>query len=103
VQVDESGSQVVIRLVGELDVSTAPLLRATLAAAVGDQPVDVILDLADLRSLDSTGLSLFATTSKRAQTSGRKLVLLNPQSSTRRLLEVTDLINYFEVNDKAPG
>jgi anti-sigma B factor antagonist len=92
-----------IRLVGELDVSTAPLLQATLAKAVGDQPVDIILDLADLRYLDSTGLSLFVTTSKRAQTSGRKLVLLNPQTSTRRLLEVTDLTNYFEVNDTAPG
>lgn len=100
VKVERSGSRVFVQLNGELDLSTAPLLRPTLADVLGESPTEIVLDLADLSYLDSTGLSLFITTAKRAQAAGSKLVLQDPQESTQRLLEITNLTDYFDSDVK---
>lgn len=44
----------VTRLVGELDMSTVPILRAALASAPHDEPAT--LDLSELTFIDSSGL-----------------------------------------------
>jgi anti-sigma B factor antagonist len=62
-----------------------------------DSPEEIALDLADLSYVDSTGLSLFVSTTKRVRTSGKKLVLQNPGANARRLLEVTSLTEYFSI------
>jgi anti-sigma B factor antagonist len=99
--VEASDSRVVVHLLGELDLSTAPLLQATLADVLGDQALEIVLDLADLSYIDSTGLSLFITTTKRAHAAGSKVILQDPQLSTQRLLEITNLTDYFDSDTKA--
>ena len=102
VKVEGSGSRVFVQLNGELDVSTAPLLQATLADVLRDTPEEVVLNLAGLSYVDSTGLSLFITTTKRAHAEGSKLVLQDPQASTQRLFEITNLTDYFDADAKTP-
>jgi anti-sigma B factor antagonist len=102
VAVEGSGSRVFIQLKGELDISTAPLLQATLANVLGDSPGEIVLNLADVSYVDSTGLSLFITATKRAHAEGSKLVLRDPQESTQRLLEITNLTDYFDSDAKTP-
>jgi anti-sigma B factor antagonist len=102
VKVEGSGSRVFVQLKGELDISTAPLLQTTLADVLGDTPEEIVLNLADVSYVDSTGLSLFITATKRARAQGGKLVLQNPQESTQRLLEITNLTDYFDSNVKTP-
>lgn len=96
VKVEGSSSRVFLQLKGELDISTAPLLQSTLADVLGGSPEVIVLDLAELSYLDSTGLSLFITTTKRARAAGSKLVLQHPRESTQRLLEITNLADYFD-------
>jgi anti-anti-sigma factor len=56
-------------------------------------------NLADLDCLDSTGLSLLVSGRRRGQALGTRFVVQNPQLGTRRLLEITRLDDFFELED----
>ena len=54
-----------IRVIGELDLSTAPRLREMLVELAGNGTVDVTLDLAEMSFIDSTGVSVLVSGFKR--------------------------------------
>jgi anti-sigma B factor antagonist len=81
-----------------MDLSTAPVAREALSDAL-EEPADLVLDLADLDYVDSTGLSLLVSGRKRAQASGTRFALQNPQLRIRRLLEIARLDDFFDLED----
>lgn len=83
---------VVIEVAGELDLATAPLLHERLADIIDAQGnLAVVLDLAELTFVDSSGLTALVTAHKRLQSHGGRLVLTRPGPATRRALEITGL------------
>jgi anti-anti-sigma factor len=80
-----------LRLAGEADVSTAPILRDALARGVGSGASVVVVDAAELTYLDSSGLSCLAAACKDAADAGSRLVLRHPTAIVRRVLEITEL------------
>lgn len=86
-----------VQLVGELDISTAPLLREGLLRLLADGSGDVTLDLSRLNFIDSTGLSVLVGAYKRASESGRAVVLRSPRPSARKVLEISGLDTVFEI------
>jgi anti-sigma B factor antagonist len=100
-EVDERDHESLVVLSGELDLSSAPQLRELLAGLLsGDLPVRVVLDLSNLVYLDSTGLSVLVTACKRATATGSDLAILNPNSSVRRLFQITALDQFFTIIDE---
>lgn len=94
----------VIRIRGELDLSSAAPLRELMAEVfTQERPRRVVLDLTDLIYLDSTGLSVFVTAHKRTEAAGMELWLAGPNPSVRRLLEITALDRIFIIVDAAPS
>lgn len=87
-----------VRLVGELDLSTAEVVREELARLAADAPVVVTVDLADLRFIDSTGLSVLVTGLKRFREQGGDMALRSPTPGTRKVLEITGLIQVFSIS-----
>ena len=74
-----------LKVVGELDVATAPQLRAALQGAVfADPPV---LDLSELTFLDSCGVHAILEFA-RAQNGNGPVVILDPSDAVTRLLEL---------------
>ena len=75
---------------GELDVSTAPTLDAMidLVSVVG---ADIVLDLRDLKFIDSIGLTRFVRLRLKAEQYGHRLVLRRPPPNVLRVLRVTGL------------
>ena len=83
VEVAEEDGTVVLRLSGELDLVSEPILEAALARAKGS-PVRV--DLSDLAFMDSTGLRALLGAAR----SYPDLKLVGPlQAPVRRLLDLT--------------
>lgn len=79
-----SNGEQVVRVVGELDIATAPELeRALLRPRPRDERV--ILDLADLRFMDSTGLRVLLRATKAAKDGRWELYLRNVPHNIRRL------------------
>jgi anti-sigma B factor antagonist len=94
------GQETLVRLSGELDLSSAPALREVLAGAFEDDgPRRIVLDLSDLIYLDSTGLSIFVSAHKRATASSIEFCLANPNPSVGRLFKITALDHFFTILD----
>jgi len=81
----------VVAVNGELDLSTAPVLTRCLAPVIGAHPRDVILDLAGLEFIDSTGLTLIVRTSNELRVHAGTLALAHPSPPVRRVLELVGL------------
>lgn len=96
------GDLAVIRVTGEIDLSTSDRLDAELenlmAASDGRQ---IVLDLRDVGFLDSTGLRTLWTARQRAQSAGSRLVLASPSEPVMRVLRVTKLDKVFQIADVA--
>jgi anti-sigma B factor antagonist len=74
----------VVVLVGELDVANAHRLRAHLQTVTTGA---VVLDLAELTFMDSSGIAVLLEAAQR----GLTITLRNPSEIVRALVEVTGL------------
>lgn len=96
---------VVVRVTGEVDVATSPVLRDELVKLIDDQGnLSVQLDLQGLSFIDSTGIGVLVGLLRRLRDKGGDLTLANPRPSTMRVLEIVGLTQVFEIRvDGATG
>jgi anti-anti-sigma factor len=85
----------VVSVGGEIDLGTAGELGDHLVSAMQDSGGDLVLDLADVSFMDSTGLKVLLATRKRAQLVGGHLALAAAGRSVRKVLSVTGLDQSF--------
>ena len=81
---------------GEIDLATAPLLKSRLVGLLGDGFSRFVIDLSEVRYLDSTGLGVLIAFSRRLTEDG-VIALAQAPSSVAALLELTGLDATFEV------
>ena len=87
-------SDAVVRVAGEVDLSTAPRLRQTILDLLAEEPPQgVRVDLTDVPLLDSTGVFVLVDTYKRAKGRGVGLTVEHPQQIVRRVLEICGLLD----------
>ena len=85
------GQTVRLAIRGEIDLGTAPALERELHDAERSELRRVVLDLAALDFLDSTGIHLLIDAQHRAETNGHHLVLTRVPRHVDRLLTLTGL------------
>ncbi len=85
-------------LKGELDLSTAPILR-TCVEDLGDRPRQVTIDLSGLTFLDSTGIALLLSFQRTFSTELRRLIVRCPPGPVRRVLQVSGVEGRLAVVD----
>jgi anti-anti-sigma factor len=92
----------VLVLLGEHDLANERSLKARLAVLVAEYPL-VVLDLSHVEFFDSSCLNTVLSAHKRSLANGHRLVLeLGDRADTRRLLELTGLLNHLTcVNTRA--
>lgn len=88
--VDRRDSHVTLHLTGELDLAAAPGLESALDAVLADSE-DVVLDIAEVTFLDSSGLRVLVAAQNQSSEAGKTLTLLNPSAAVSRILEITGL------------
>lgn len=94
----ENGGHVVVELRGELDLADAAGVAAALAAVAAREP-QIIVDLAALEFIDSSGVAALARGRKQARRAGGDLLLAAPAPRVLRILTITRLIDAFSVHD----
>lgn len=87
---------------GELDVETAPELRRALAEAAARQ-ASVVLDLANLEFIDSSGIGVLVRAELQATRDGRRLLLRNIPPQAARILSIAGLASRFTVIQDGAG
>jgi anti-anti-sigma factor len=85
--IEPLGTDPGFRVSGELDLLTVPQLRGALAA-LGDHGRDVVLDLAGVSFVDSSGLGLLLAAAGTAEEGGASLILRAPSPAVRRLIGI---------------
>ena len=103
VEEQRTGTDVVLRLAGEIDMATAGELRAATTNSMSTRPARVVLDFAGVTFCDSQGLSTLISLNRDITAAGCTLVLSNVGDFMGRLLEITGLRAAFTVEDTSPA
>jgi len=92
---------VVCTVVGELDVATAPRLRQEIVRVVSEAvgPPRIVVDLAGVDFLDSTGLGVLLGGLKRARAQHGTIALCRAEPQVRKVFEVTRVIEILPLHD----
>jgi anti-sigma B factor antagonist len=98
--VQRSEERTLVTVSGELDAATASHLYDRLAELEMEGATNVVLDLARLNFMDSTGLGVIVTEHKRVQRAGGTLTVFSPSSPVRRLFEITGLSDRLDIVPK---
>jgi anti-sigma B factor antagonist len=96
--VERTGSTVVIRLAGELDLYNANQVREALLQQADKRPERLVVDLSDVKFLDSTTLGVLIEARAR-MSNGRAFLLAAPGPVTRRALEISGFDRHFGVHE----
>ncbi|MBV8950370.1 MAG: STAS domain-containing protein [Mycobacteriaceae bacterium] len=98
IRVDPTDDGPVVGLGGDLDMATTPQLDGCLAGIARRRPDRIVVDLAELRFCDSTGLTTFVRWSRQCSDAGVQLLLRAPTPQLRRLLEITRFDSLLDVD-----
>ena len=96
---DVRGQQdrVVLHLEGELDLASSPILERTLERAeIAEAPL-LVLDLDELRFVDSTGLRIILLAHEGARGRGQEFAITRGSPQVQRLLSITSVAEHMRV------
>ena len=90
-------------LAGELDVYTAAVFRERAVDLVHNSRLHLVVDLADVQFVDSTGLGALVTELKSVRRRGGDMVLRAPTQTVRRTIEIVGLDRALPISDVSDG
>ena len=99
ISVQVRGGDRTIVLSGELELSTAPQLRAVIEGVVLDAS-GVVIDLDGIDFMDSSGLACVLECQATCQRRGLTFLLTPGKPQTRRLFEITGLLDKLPFTEK---
>ena len=87
----ESGGEpyTLVELVGEADVTNSDALRDVLDAEVAKQPRTLIIDLSELRFMDSSALHVILRANRAMDRQGGVVALAGPRDPVAKMLRLT--------------
>jgi len=93
----ERAGATVIALRGELDILTAPRFSAFLAEIMRRRPRDVVVDLTEVRFVDSAGLQVLLSARRRITRGARWRALICPPGPVLRVMDLARLTEALAV------
>lgn len=87
----ESQANGVVVVAGELSLAEAPILERHLSDLLAKASSAVVVDLAGVEFIDSTGLSVLVRAQQQASDRGIEFGVQNPRAQAHRLLSLTGL------------
>jgi anti-sigma B factor antagonist len=97
INVRESGNVTILDLNGRITIGEeASLLRDTIKDHLDSGQKNILLNLAEVSYIDSTGLGQFVGSFATVTSRGGQLKLLNLQKKLQELMAITKLITVFD-------
>ena len=103
IDVSATGSEMVVSAAGEIDSTSAPVLRQRLDALLDDDVRELTVDLGRVSFLDSAGLCVLATAHRRAVRQDVRMRVLASSRAVIRPLQITGLWELLRVEQVSPG
>ena len=99
VELHVDGSDVLVRVAGEVDTATAPMLSGELDRARDGFGGDVRVDLAAVTFFDSAAVCALLRAHGRLAERDRRLIVADPSPTVQRVFELTGLLGLMQRND----
>jgi len=80
---------------GEIDLATAPSLKAALDAATDAGARYVLVDFAEVAFMDSTGIGVLLSAERKLRARDGKLIVVCDDPLIRRVFEIAGLTHVF--------
>ena len=94
------GSVTILDLQGNLTIGTSEeQLRGTINQLLAEDQKQLLINLAEVPTIDSSGLGALIKSFTSIKNQGGKLKLLKPSRLARQLLSITGLLSVFETFD----
>ena len=90
------GEELTVTVEGEIDIASAPSLRCALEQLCADR--HVLVDVANVSFMDSSGLSVFVVQLMSRREAGGSLHIRNSSVGVRRVLEIAGLSELLEAD-----
>ena len=105
VNVDHGPGRVTITVSGEIDLAAVAPLEAARAEALASAPDELLVDLAGVSFIDSSGLKFLLETHRMTERTGCALSLVRPAETAMHVFRLTgtDLRLPFVAGDPPPG
>jgi anti-sigma B factor antagonist len=98
IEVRSQGQVKIIKLRGRLSLGEpVDRLRATIEDLLNAGDARLVLDLAELATVDSSGIGLLARFLTSAKQQGGSLKLVNPSKFVLQTLKLVGLLNLYEI------
>jgi anti-sigma B factor antagonist len=95
VDTELDGRRMTLSLRGELDLGTAPILEQAIDALPWQELDELVIDLHEIKFIDSSGLSILIRASQRAASGSRRFSITRVPEQPRKLFDfagVTDTL-----------
>jgi anti-anti-sigma factor len=86
----------VLKVGGDIDLATVPMLEAAIDEALGPKPTGLVIDLSEVGFLASAGLQALVATHSTVSPSAHFAVVAN-NAATSRPIQLTGLDQIFEL------
>ena len=103
-QLDEEDGVTIASVEGEIDLSNAAELEMAISHAVANEAVGLVVDLAEVDYLDSSGVTLLFNLSRRVSRRQQEFVVVVPsEAHVREILTLSGATEALELQDTLPG
>lgn len=101
VTTERNGNALIVRLDGELDLQTAPAFRDAVEGELANSArlKHLVLVLADVPFVDSSGLGAILGRYKSVRQRGGRIVVVAPQPPVQKAFQVAGLLKLIELSD----
>ena len=96
VNIHDLENGVLLRCTGRIVAGEEVNILRSAALAHSDRK-EIVLDLANVSTLDGTGIGILAFLEGRTRSTGQRLRIQNPSTRVRELLELTNLDSVIEI------
>lgn len=99
-QIDEESGVTIAAVEGEIDLSNAAELEMAVSHAVGNEAAGLVVDLAGVDYLDSSGVTLLFNLARRLSRRQQEFVIVAPaEAHVREILTLSGATDALELRD----
>ena len=92
IEIVQRNDVVIVRLEGDVDLANTPTLSAEILEAIPNDAVGLVIELSDVRYIDSVGIRMLFTFVRSLHASRQGMAIaVPPDSQVRKLLKITHL------------
>ena len=96
----EENGVAIIMLEGEVDISAADLVRGKMKKLIDEKRKRILVNMADVPYIDSSGLGMFVETMQEIGKYGGEIKLAGLTDDVKKVFELTRLNKFFSIFDQ---